>query len=157
MVSVTVGRSVRRPIRRATESVYASSSSIPVITPIGVLIADAITATSSASASPSTRSSSGTISAAASRMAASRASASRKPIATVNGSRSEATSGGSTALRMPTIAATATAPPKPFSSAPGAIPAASSSASADPSHAIRRRSGWMRGRSGFQLDKVDPA
>ena len=120
-LSVTVGRSVRRPTRRATESVYASSSSMPVITPIGVLIADAITATSSASARPSTRSRSGTISAAARRMAASSASASRNPIATVNGSRSAATSGGSTALRMPTIPATATAPPNPLSSAPGAI------------------------------------
>ena len=121
-LSVTVGRSVRRPTRRATESVYASSSSMPVITPIGVLIADAITATSSASAGPRTPSRSGTISAAARRMAASSASASRNPIATVKGSRSAATSGGSTALRMPTIPATTTAPPNPLGRRPARSP-----------------------------------
>ena len=59
------------------------------------------------------------MSAASIRIAASRARTSRKPIATVNGSLSAAISGGSTALRTPTIAATATAPPKPLSSAPG--------------------------------------
>ena len=91
------------------------------------------------------------------RIAASRTRASRKPIATVNGSLSAATNGGSTALRMPTIAATATAPPKPFSSAPGARPAASNSASADPSHAIARRTGCRRGRSGLQTGTFNPS
>ena len=90
------------------------------------------------------------MSAASLRITASSASTAKKPMATVNGSLSAAISGGSTALRTPTMAATATAPPKPLSSAPGTTAAASISPSADPSQAMTRRTGCRRGRSGLQ-------
>ena len=129
-------------------SVYASSSSIPVTTPIGVLIADAIRATSSAEPKPSSSSRWGTMSAASISNAASRASTARKPIATVNGIRRAATSGGSTALRIAHDPGDRDRPSKPFSSAPRTRPAASSSASAEPSHAITRRTGRRRALGG---------
>src|SRR5215211_4935634 len=90
------------------------------------------------------------MSAASSRIAASAARTSRKPTASVSGNRSAAMIGGSSALSPATIAATTIAPPNPRMSAPGTIPAASSSASADTTQAAARRTGCSRGASGRQ-------
>src|SRR5215204_5685313 len=89
------------------------------------------------------------MSAASRNITASSASTSRKPAATVNGSRSAAISGGRMAFSTATIAATSTAPQKPLTLAPGTIPAATSRASADDSHANASRSGRNRGLTGL--------
>src|SRR4051794_27569101 len=146
--SVTVGFSTRRATRRATRSVYVSSSSIPATTLAAMLIAVAMSDTANASANPSTCRCCDAMFDAMSRIAASSARTSRNPSASVNGSRSAATTGGRSALSTATIAAMMIAPPKLLMSAPGTIPVASSSASADTSHAATRRTGCRRRNSG---------
>jgi hypothetical protein len=89
------------------------------------------------------------------RITASSASTSRNPAATVNGSRSAAISGGRIAFSTATIAATRIASQNPFTLAPGTIPAASSSATADDTQANASRSGRRRGRTGCQASSCD--
>ena len=68
----------------------------------------------------------------------------------MNGRRSAASSGGSTAFSTATTAATASAPPYPTMSTPGRIIAATVSDAAVSAQDSSTRSGLNRGRSGFQ-------
>ena len=73
----------------------------------------------------------------------------------MNGRRSAASSGGSSAFSTATTAATANAPPYDAMSTPGRIIAATPSDAAVIAHDSSTRSGLNRGRSGFQ-ETVSP-
>src|SRR4051812_45811653 len=124
------------------------------MTAITMLTAEAQSDTSRASKKPWTEIASGAMSATTRRITASRARMSRKPRATVNGSRRAATIGGRIALRTATTAATRTAPPNPLTLPPGTMPAAIRIATAEESQAKAMRNGRSRGRPGTHASCV---
>ena len=67
----------------------------------------------------------------------------------MNGRRSAARIGGSTALRTPTSAATRNAAPARSISAPGTIHTDTATAAAATTHPTRKRTTFSRGFSGF--------
>ena len=71
-------------------------------------------------------------------------------MSSTNGSRSAASSGGTIAFSTPIAAAAASAPPKPFTVAPGTIHAATSRAAAVTSQERASRIGLIFGRLWLQ-------
>jgi hypothetical protein len=146
--SVTVWPPVRRAIRRATRSMYISSSFVRKIGSRATETIDATNAASSAHPKESTVIALGAMSEASLNIQASTKSTSRKPRTSVNGSRSAASNGGRIALSTAMIAAATNAPPQPCTVTPGTTAAAKRIAAAEMIHATSRRTGRMRGRSG---------
>ena len=105
-VSVRATSPCRRAIRRVTRSVYSSSSLVPEMTCSTTPTAAITSDISSASAKPSIRSQSGKISSTTSSSAASASRIRMKPIASMNGSRSAASTGGTIAFRIASDSAT---------------------------------------------------
>ena len=114
----------RRAIRFVTRTVYSSSSLVPVSTWITIETAAITSAASRASANDPIATASGKASSAIISAAASTTRTSRKPVTSVNGSRSAATHGGRTALTIAIAAATRNAPPVSSIANPGTIAAA---------------------------------
>ena len=84
------------------------------------------------------------------RITASRTSTRTNPSASVNGRRSAATIGGSTAFRIAISAAAMNASPTPWTVTCGTIAAATPTAAADTIQLIASLNGLKRGVSGFQ-------
>ncbi len=140
----------RRAIRWTTRNVYVSSSFVPNSVSRATPSAEATSATPSAAQNESIDRSPFVMLSAARSISASRLSTSRKPIASMNGSRSAAISGGTAAFSTAMTATASRAPKKSFTDAPGTINAAISSAAAETSHAKSSASGLIRGRPGVQ-------
>ena len=124
---------------------------MPRITCSERLTAAISSAARNASPKLSTRMSCGRMSAASISSQASANSTSRKPIATMNGSRSAARIGGSTALSTAIAAAPANAAPVVSSPKPGSTHAATVSEAAATSQPTSTRSGRRRRWSGSQF------
>ena len=148
--SVAVAPPWRRAIRWTTRTVYVSSSFVPKITSRNTLTAATRRAASSAQPKLSTTKVFSSRSEASLSTTALRIRTSTKPSASMQGRRSAASKGGSTAFSAATTAATASAPPYPATSTPGRIIAAAPSDAAVSAHESRTRSGLNFGRSGFQ-------
>ena len=114
----------RRATRRTTRRAYSSWSFVPSMTWSTIETAEITSDASSAIPNESTSPKLGTTSSASTSANAFRASTSRKPTTSVNGSRSDATTGGSSALKTAIRAATAKAAPGRSRLKPGTIPAA---------------------------------
>ena len=140
----------RRAIRRVTRTVYSVSSFVPRRTWSTMVTAAIRSDASRASPKPSTRTSSGSSSPAMMSSAASAARTSRKPVTSMNGRRSAARIGGSTALRTPMSAATRKAAPVVTSSVPGTSHTETATATAATTQASRKRTTPIRGVSGCQ-------
>ena len=139
--SVTALAPWRRAIRRVTRRLYSSSSLVPRIAWRIRLTAEITIAASSASPNESTRMSSGNTSCASRSTKASANSTARKPARSMNGSRSAASAGGSTALSNARNAATTNAAPVDSSATPGTISAATQIDAAETAQetSVRRR------------------
>src|SRR5215204_4703440 len=138
-------------MRWTTRTVYVSSSSVPKITSSTTLTAATTSAPSSAQPKLSTTNVFSSTSEASFSTTAFNSRTRMKPSAIVNGSRSAATIGGSTAFRTATTAATRSAPAVPLTSTPGRIAAAAQSAAAVSTHDNSTRTGLYFGRTGCQV------
>src|SRR4051812_1774141 len=105
-------------------------------------------AAKSASPHDETATTSGNASAASFNASASTNNTKTKPVRSVNGSRTAATTGGSTALTIAIAAATKKAPPVASIAKPGSTLEATYTAAAADAQLTMRRSGCMRGGAG---------
>src|SRR5262245_60094318 len=148
--SVIVCSPERRAIRWMTRYVYVSSSFVPKSTSSTTPTAAATSATPRADQNESIARSPFVIQSAAKSISASSTRISSRPRTSINGRRSAATIGGSSALSTAITATTTRALQKLFTCAPGTIQAATRSAAADRIQARITATGRNRGRAGRQ-------
>src|ERR1700759_918059 len=129
---------------------YVSSSLTPRSTCNTMLAAEITSAAANAQPNESTLIELGSIFDASSSTTASRTSTSTKLSASVNGRRSAAMTGESTALRIAITAAAMNASPTPLTATCGTIAAATPPAAADTIQLIASLNGLKRGTSGLQ-------
>jgi hypothetical protein len=123
---------------------------VPAITSSTIVTAAITRAANRASPNESTRIMWGTAASASTSVPASTSRTSRKPETSVNGRRSAATIGGSTALKAAISAATTNAPPASMRRTPGTRAPAAKTAPAATSQAKRSRQGRTGGFEGRQ-------
>jgi hypothetical protein len=140
----------RRAIRRMTFSEYWSSSLVPMIVCSTTLAAAMTSEARSASPNVPIWTSSGSTRSASMSRPASASSRSRKPSASMNGSRSAARIGGTMALRTAMRAATRNAAPVASSANPGTTHAATVMDAAETIHETIVRTSPRRGVAGSQ-------